>query len=145
VTVRLPLGPEERDVLRRLPQELLELLKGGPDEPALRRLFPPAYASEETNEYEDEYRQLMGSDLVERHRVALQTVLDTVDARELTEEQAHLWMIALNELRLVLGTTLDVQEDDEELEDPNDPRAPAYGLYQYLTYLQGWLIDQLEP
>lgn len=145
MTVRLDLGPDEREMLRRLPKELLELLDAGVDEPALRRLFPPAYASSETVEFEAEYRRLMGSDLVDRHRAALQTLLDTVDAEELDDEQAEAWLVALNELRLVLGTTLDVQEDDDGLPDPRDARAPAFALYQYLTYLQGALIDQLEP
>lgn len=150
MTIRLKLGPDERDVLRRLPSELLELFEGGPDaaaaEPALRRLFPPAYvtASPETEAFEAEYRRLMGSDLIDRHRAALQMLLETVDAEELTQEQAESWLIALNELRLVLGTILDVHEDEDDDDEPL-PASPQHALYHYLTSLQGWLIDQLMP
>jgi hypothetical protein len=68
----------------------------------------------------------------------------TIDAEELEEEQLTGWMAALNDLRLVLGTRLDVSEDmwDEEL-DPNDPRAPALGLYGYLGWLQEQVVEAL--
>ena len=51
----------------------------------------------------------------------------------------------MNDLRLVLGTRLDVR-DDELLErvDPADPRAPALGLYAYLSWLQEQLVEALE-
>ena len=54
-------------------------------------------------------------------------------------------MRALNDLRLVLGTRLDVQEDTflEEL-PPDDPRAPALAVYGYLSWTQEQLIAALS-
>ncbi|MBV9933621.1 MAG: DUF2017 family protein [Actinobacteria bacterium] len=131
--LRLPL--EERDLLRSLPGQLRELL--GTDDPSLHRLFPPAYKDDA--EHEDEYRRLMGGDLEDRHRQALTVMEETIDAERLDEDQLTGWLGALNQLRLVLGTRLDVTEDMYEREmDPDDPRAPAFALYGYL----GWLQEQ---
>ena len=48
-----------------------------------------------------------------RHREELDLLASTADAERLSEEQLLAWTRALNSLRLVLGTFLDVQEGDE--------------------------------
>lgn len=132
--LRLP--PEERDILRTLPHQLRELL--ATDDPSLRRLFPPAYIGDP--EKEADYRRLMADDLIEGRKAALDIVEATVDAEVLDEEQLTAWMGAINDLRLVLGTRLDVSEDmDIEAMDEDDPRLPAFALYGYL----GWLQEQV--
>jgi hypothetical protein len=61
----------------------------------------------------------------------------------LDEEAAMRWCLVLNDARLMLGTALDVR-DDEELEfDEHDPRAAGADLYHLLTSLQGQLIEVL--
>jgi Domain of unknown function (DUF2017) len=143
--VRLRLPAEERELLEALPGQLRALLDEDPEDPALRRLFPPAYV--ENPENESEYRRLMGDDLRERHLSALAVLEETAGAEHLTEEQANGWLSALNDLRLVLGTRLDVGEDtlgsDEEL-DPGDPSGPALGLYHYLSWLQEQMVEALS-
>ena len=47
-------------------------------------------------------------------------------------------MRSINSLRLVLGTLLDVDEDEFEAGLNEDD--PAYGQYQLYSYL-GWLLD----
>jgi hypothetical protein len=141
--VHLHLPAEERDVLRSLPGQLRQLLHDQPDDPALRRLFPPAYA--EDPEHEVEYRRLMGEELREKHLAALALLEETAGADQLTEEQAAGWLSALNELRLVLGTRLDVSEEmlaDDV--DPSDPDAPALALYGYLSWLEEQLVEVLS-
>ena len=69
------------------------------------------------------------------------TPADGSPASELDEDQMNAWMAALNELRLVLGTRLDVSEDEDlgaNLDTDNE-LAPAYALYGYL----GWLQDEV--
>ena len=135
---RLELSPEERDVLRSLPAQLEEVFDAAPDDPSLRRLSPPAYT--DRPEHEAEYRHFMGDDLRERQRGALAVLRETAGAERLSEEQAQGWLAAINSLRLVLGTQLDITEEDEgAMADPADPRAPALALYGYLS----WLLDQL--
>ena len=134
-------GPE-RDVLRSLPGQLRELLTSD-DELALTRLFPPAHPSDE--ELNAEYRDLVHDELVRERLFAAGVMEASVDAKRLDEEQMLAWMSAVNDLRLVLGTRLDIEEDtDFEAIDQEDPRAPAYALYAYLTFLQSQIVDALS-
>jgi len=140
--IRLALSPEARNVVRHFAEQVVGLLDTDPAD-VTRRLFPPAYAEADDKRLEDEYRRLMGDDLRQRHREAAQTLLDTLDQDALSPEEAEAWLRALNELRLVLGTVLDVGENDDGPADPDDPRAPGYALYHFLTALQGELIEEL--
>jgi hypothetical protein len=139
--IRLRLPRDERALLRSLPGQLRRLLVEAPDDPSLERLFPPAYddADDET-----EYRRLMGDELLEGRQRALRVIEDTLDQDRLTKEQAEAWLTALNDLRLVLGTRLDVSEDMllERLR-PDDPNAFEISLYAYLSWLQEQLVDAL--
>ena len=138
--LRLP--EEERELLRFLPAELRSLLKAEPDNPGLRRLFPPAYDDEQD---EAAFRELMGNELLDGRRRALNVLAETAKAERLTAEEAQAWLTALNDLRLVLGTRLDVS-DESLLEDlaEDDPRAPELALYAYLSWLQEQLVEALS-
>ena len=140
--VELRLTREERALLTGLAGELLVLLDGEPGEPALRRLSPPAYDDEQD---EDAYRELMGGELLAGRREALELIARTAGQERLSPEEADAWLRALNDLRLVLGTRLDVKEDTflEELR-PEDPRAPALAVYGYLSWLQEQLVAALS-
>ena len=136
---RLRLPAEERDVLRGLPAQLRELLQTS--DPSLERLFPPAY---DDTEADDEYGELVRGDLLEGKLAALEVVEQTVDADRLTEEQLEAWLGALESLRLVLGTKLDVSEATYEQEvDAHDPSAPVLALYGYLSWLQEQAVEAL--
>ena len=137
--LRLP--SEEREMLRSLPGQLLSLLDAGSEEPDLRRLFPPAYARD--RDADEEYRSMVGSELVESHQDALRVMAATLDQSRLDDEQMAAWLTGLNELRLVLGTRLDVSEDQAPL-DPSDPSVPAMALYGYLTWLQQQAVEALS-
>jgi Domain of unknown function (DUF2017) len=131
------LDGQDREVLKALPLQLRSAMAANPDDEAFRRLFPPAYLNDEAAE--KEYRQLIGSELEESRALALETLAKTANATELSEEQLQCWLRALNDVRLWLGTVLDVSEDDTE-EEPED--APHL-LYQVLTVLQGLVIEVL--
>ena len=137
---QLRLPPEERDLLRALPLQLKELI--GTDDPSLRRLFPPAYKDDPA--LEAEYRHYMADDLVASHERALDVMAATVDADVVNEEELVGWLRALNDLRLVLGTRLDVSEDMDPTDvDPDDPAAPAFAVYAYLSHLQEDVVASL--
>jgi hypothetical protein len=140
-TIRLRLPAEEREVLRALPGQLRELL--GTDDPSLVRLFPPAYADD--READDEYGALVRDELREDRLDALQVVEATLDAERLDEKQLAAWLDALESLRLVLGTQLDVTEETYAHGlDPSDPAAPALALYGYLSWLQEQAVEALS-
>ena len=134
----------ESDLLSSLVPQLRELLTagsgGGADaaavDPSLKRLFPTAYADDA--ELDAEYQSLVRDDLLEGRLAALDKVEETLDADVITEEQLLAWMGAVNDLRLVLGTRLDVSEEMDEM-DPDDPDAPLFAAYGYL----GWLLENI--
>ena len=133
------LGDDERGLLRVLPAQLGPMLTET-DDPAMRRLYPPAYSAPEDRAHADEFRRLMTEDLLERHTAALDTMAASADATEVSEEQLDAWMRALNSLRLVLGTRLDVSDDDDLLNDMDADHA----LYYFLGYLQECVVEALS-
>jgi hypothetical protein len=142
--VRLP--PEERQLLVTLAGALRTALDGEnvEAEPTLRRLFPPAYAHPADEEAEAEYQALAHDELLDSRRAALDVLEATASRDRLEEPELLSWLTALNQLRLVLGTRLDVSEDDEPPPDPGDPAAALHEIYHYLGVLLEAVIDALE-
>jgi hypothetical protein len=136
--IRLRLPEDEQTLLRGIAASTRALLADGED-PALRRLFPPAY---DDPELEQEYRELTGGQLAAGRERALQHLEATVDREVLSAQDADLWLRALNDVRLVLGTRLDVTEDlDWDALSPQDPRAPELALYAYVSWIQEQLVE----
>ena len=138
--VRLNFDEDELLLLRELLGELQALLED-PDDPAVRRLFPPAHDDLES---EEQYRSLVRDQLVGGRAEALAAVRDTLGRETLSLKEADAWLRALNDLRLVLGTRLDVTEDiDFENLDPREPRGRDLAVYAYLSWLQEELVEAL--
>jgi hypothetical protein len=140
---RVRLSSREREILRTLPGQLRDLLESDPsDDPGLARLYPPAHPDDER--LEADYRSLVQDDLTRQRREALEVMEATVTADRLDEQQLEAWLAAVNDLRLVLGTRLEVTEDMYERGFPeDDPRAQAFALYGYLGYLQEEMVGAL--
>lgn len=136
--VRLRFSPEERALLAGLASDLRAHLEDSFDDPSFRRLFPPAY--EDAPEDETAYRDTAGDELLDGRRRALELLAATARNDQLTAEEADAWLRALNDLRLVLGTRLDVQED--VLMD--QPQTPELALYGYLSWVQEQLVAALS-
>ena len=131
----------ERAVLRRLPEQLKELLKG--DDPALERLFPPAHPEDPALNLE--YEQLVRGDLMAGRMASVEIMESTLDSSTLDEEQLLAWVGALNDMRLVLGTRLGVIEDlDPDVIPDWDPEAPTYALFYYLGWLEEQAVEALS-
>ncbi len=140
--VRFFIPPAERELLLQLREELLSLLESAPDDPSLERLFPPAY---DDRKRDSEYQRLMRDDLETGLRETFDVMEATAGREQLTAPEAEAWLRALTDLRLVLGTRLDVREDtfDSGL-DLNDPRAPELAVYGYLSWLQEALVEAVS-
>jgi len=140
--VRLNLDSHEQALLSELLGELEPLL-AEPDDPSLRRLFPPAYSDEQND---DQYRSLVRDQLVRGRARSLATMRATLANDEIDLAQADEWLRALNDLRLVLGTRLEVTEDlDYESIDLDTPRGRDLAVYGYLAWLQEQLVEALQP
>ncbi|HMC39435.1 MAG TPA: TIGR03618 family F420-dependent PPOX class oxidoreductase [Acidimicrobiales bacterium] len=127
---RLDLDDGFRRILRELMDQFLSMLED-PGAPVLHRVFPPAYSDLADVALQDEYRQLMMEDLVERKRAECQLVVDTAAAKTLTDDQLLAWSRAINGLRLAIGTYLGVTEDEDQ-ELPDSAEASAYYLLSVL-------------
>lgn len=138
----------ERDLLGSLVGQLRELLTAGSGggearaavDPSLTRLFPTAYPDDA--ERDAEYQSLVRDDLLERRLAALDVMDETLDADVVTKDHLMTWMGVVNDLRLVLGTRLDVSEDMDDV-DPDDPDAPLYAAYGYLAWLLENIVEAL--
>jgi hypothetical protein len=161
--ITLKLDDAEHGVLSQLFEQMVELLdepenESGADplaqllnmggstqiseDPALARLFPDGYSDDE--HASADFRRFTEQDLRAQKASALATVRGTLanwnGKASITDQQAQDWLKALNDLRLVLGTRLEITD---EVETDFEADEPGIHLYNYLTYLQGTLIDSL--
>ena len=138
-TFELRMSDDERDLIASLAGQLRELLVGDETD-GLERLFPPGYADDPDRE--QEYQQLTHDELLTKRLASVDVVEETLTHTTLDEDQLSAWMGAVNDLRLVLGTRLDVTEDMDDIE-LDDPRAPAFHVYHYLTYVLSEIVNAL--
>ncbi|MFG2554919.1 DUF2017 domain-containing protein [Streptomyces sp. NPDC048581] len=154
---------------------LAELFAEGPSEPpadpVLKRLFPDAYSdpegtpqakeAEEQRAYSAEFRRYTENDLRAGKRAGALAVVRSLDALstasageggavlKLSVEESQQWLGALNDLRLAIGSRLDIaDEDDTELLyrlPDEDPRKPMVMAYLWLGGLQETLVATLMP
>jgi hypothetical protein len=121
-----------------------------PEDPALARLFPDAYRGDAGES--GEFRRLTEADLREGKRLNARMALETLEKAEegqpltLDADGARAWLGALNDVRLVLGTRLDITDDDDDplaRIGPDDPRFFSVHLYYWLGFLQETLVEVL--
>ncbi|MEU9200553.1 DUF2017 domain-containing protein [Streptomyces sp. NPDC048332] len=134
-----------------------------PSDPALARLFPEAYGDDDTElrAASAEFRRFTENDLRTRKRDDALVVVRTLDALTPGEEggavltlgadECRSWLGSLNDLRLTIGTRLEVSDEDGgedgslyRLPD-SDPRKPMVMAYLWLGGLQETLIETLMP
>lgn len=147
--IQLRLPHAEKALLASVVSQLRAVVDGGDEVEHLRqRLFPPAYADAER---ERQFRQMIGDELVDQRRGAVDTVMATLDAGvtrsrswsvELDPEQAQSWLTVLHDLRLVLGQIVGITtEDDWELRGTSTD--PAHVVLWHAGALQEELLSVL--
>lgn len=124
-----------------------------PDDPILSRLLPDFHRLDDdapsTADLDSAaaLRSLHEPELLDQKTgvagVLLRTCPEGGGWIRLTIEQAEAWLSALNDVRLALGTALDVTEDmPDELPD-DDPRGPHLSVYHWLTWMQESLVHAI--
>ena len=129
-----------------------------PGDPILARLLPDYHRLDDFDDKEPSreerdsaaaLRSLHEPELLDLKTGVAGVVLDTCPPNggtvKLSLEQADAWLSAVNDVRLALGTTLDVTEDMPEELPEDDPRSPHLGVYQWLTWMQEHLVLALSP
>jgi hypothetical protein len=141
----LRLSEGERDLLRGLCGQLRDLLRDADPvgDPAIARLFPPAYPDDPLRNLD--FERTAGGELLAGRLAAVDVVETTVDADHLSEEEVLAWLGSVNSLRLVLGTRLGLTEETTETDYPEGHAdRDAYGMYLYLTWLESGIVDSLS-
>ncbi|WP_353953205.1 DUF2017 domain-containing protein [Knoellia sp. S7-12] len=127
----------------------------GNRDPALERLLPAGNRADD--QISAEFRRLTEHGLRQRKARHLESAIKSLRAPgsgvELDERAAIDMVVALTDVRLVLGERLGLREDadvdrlEEELADmdDDDPRAHAMSVYDFLTWLQETLATAMLP
>lgn len=160
--LRAVLDEQEQELLLHLARDIREFLAPQPtdddpfglgilesadisDDPALARLFPDAYDFDV--DAADDFRRYTESDLRHAKIAHLDVLIDSIRGAAaqditVTVEQARDWMVALNDVRLVIGTRLHLDDEEEpDLEPVYVEQLTA--IYQWLTWLQESLVGAL--
>jgi hypothetical protein len=135
----------------------------------LKRLFPDAYSdpegtpeakeAEEQRAYSSEFRRYTENDLRAGKRDNALAVIRSLDALspagdggavlKLSTEESRHWLGSLNDLRLAIGSRLEITDEEDtdllyRLPD-EDPRKPMVMAYLWLGGLQETLVTTLMP
>lgn len=129
-----------------------------PDDPVLARFFPTAYPDDD--EAAADFRRFTEQGLRSGKAAAASAVIDTLEESgltpepedglfidvELDEQQAQTWLRSFTDMRLAIGTRLEITDDDEaawESLPEDDPRSAVHDIYLWLGFLQETLVMAL--
>ena len=143
------LDPAEAGIVGLLLDQLEQLLAADEDDvasdPVLARLLPEGHRGDPR--LAADYREMTESALRSGKADDLATVRATLPASggdvRLDGDQAGAWLRTTNDLRLALGTRLEITEDTEPPDDVTDDEGQQLAVYYWLTALQGSLVDAL--
>jgi hypothetical protein len=143
------LDPAEAGIVGLLLDQLEQLLDADADDvagdPVMARLLPEGHRGDP--ELAADYRDLTESSLRSGKADDLATVRATLPDGggevRLDADQAGAWLRTTNDLRLALGTRLDITEDTEPPEEVTGDQDQQLAVYYWLTALQGSLVDAL--
>ena len=114
-----------------------------PEDATMRRLLPDFVKETEADD-SGALRSLHEPQIIDAKIAAAQQLLDTLphDGGQLTltEDDANAWIAALNDMRLALGTMLDIGPDTPDRLPAGHPMATHLDVYQWLTVLQEYLV-----
>jgi hypothetical protein len=156
--VRWELEGYETSLLVRLREGLVDTLHhGGTDDPVVRRLFGPAVSGDE--EADAELRSMLRDDLLEGRLAALDRLLEILQRAtprhrgdpegavrvDLDEDEPHVVLGALNDLRLALGARVGLETTDRDHVEPGSPEETTLAVMDHLAWMQEQLIAILDP
>jgi len=137
----------ERETLVELFADLVAALDAEglqPGDPVHDRLFPAGYSGHVSPEVQAQFRELTEASLRDERIARCAACRDELLAADAGNGRIELdasgydrWLRVLNDLRLAIGTRLEISEDDGHWEvAPDDPSSAAYLLYHWLTEMQ---------
>lgn len=111
-----------------------------PLDPALARLLPDAYRDDA--EAASDHRRLTERGLVDRKIANARAVIASLASKAVALDDAAVqsWLRTLTDLRLVIASRLQIEEDDDVGLGDEDMLT----LYDWLGFLQGTLVEVLD-
>ena len=138
------LSEGEREMLAEICRQSRALLEAEDpsSDPAVARLFPPAYQDDPLQNLE--FESALGDTPRNGKLDAIATFERTVRAPDLSEDELLEWMKVVNDARLVLGTRIEITEQATQRDYPPDhPDHDSFGVYVYLTWLEDRILRAL--
>jgi len=120
-----------RALLTQVTEELREVLLVDEGE-QLTRLYPPAYPDDE--ELQSDFRDMVHDQLLMARLDGIDQLQASVNDETISIELADTWMNIINQARLVLGTQLDVGEEEHDITE-DDPNVQSKVVYQVLSHI----------
>lgn len=151
--IRWQLDAIELEVLAALLESLLGVLDGGdPDDPALRRLFPPTVLGDPRADAE--LRGLIHDDLATVKRAGLEELAALLAGGEpqrdgvridLGADDALLVLGVLNDLRLTIGARVGIEQLERDTVDPRSVLGTRLAVMDHLAGWQELLLAIVDP
>lgn len=144
----------EVDLLRTLRDQLAATLQeADPDDPVMRRLFPPPILGDDRAA--GDVARLFASELltarldgIEDLLVILRRGLPHGDGGlrvTLVDDEPLLFLGVLNDLRLAIGARIDIEALDRDAVSDDDPYAYPLHVMDYLAWWQEQLLAIIDP
>jgi hypothetical protein len=146
--VRIRLDDVEAGVLGAMLADIADVVESdafAENDPVRARLFPAGYRDDAAAA--DDFRDLTERSLrVERAQRARECADEIHGGGEITldGDAGERWIQVINDLRLALGTRLEITDEDGAHEiDADDPRSEQWAIYHWLTALQDGIVTKL--
>jgi hypothetical protein len=161
--VWLKLDEVERALLASLISQLVQLLKLGdletadplsfledinkkavrPQDEVVFRLLPDAYADDEesNNDFRKFTEQSLRDEKLATAKFALANLPEDDEPKEILDSDISLWLKSLNDVRLALGTRLEITDGAVMVDQNDEEKNGLLDVYDWLTWLQGTLLE----
>jgi hypothetical protein len=151
--IRASLLQVEVDLLRSSRDQLRGvLLEADGSEPVIQRLFPSTVLGDQ--EADEELRALVHDELLERRLAGLDALVELLDRGvahrgtwrfELVDDEPLLVIGVLNDLRLAIGASIDIEALDRDAVPQDDPVTYRLAVMDHLAWLQEQLLAIVDP
>jgi hypothetical protein len=151
--IRATFAQGELELLRSLRDQLRDTLAApDPDDPVIKRLFPPAVLGDP--EAEREMRALLVDDLLASRLAGLDALVRLLDRGtshrgsvriDLVDDEPLLVLGVLNDVRLAIGARIDIEALDRASVPDDDPVQYRLALMDHLGWWQEQLLAVMAP
>lgn len=114
-----------------------------PQDEVVYRLLPDAYSDDE--EANNDFRKFTEPSLREEKITSAKAVLAQLPKSdnpvEILKENLEFWLKSVNDVRLALGTRLEITEDFSTERIDDEEKLGLIEVYDWLTWIQGTLLE----